>query len=120
MSGYLLEARFNWQLATRLTVAPETLGSVVIRCLPSGRLRMRIVASNASELPRARAITLTQGHSKVMFNEDGLRRRVPIERHFENSDHLIQGSARPEVLFLFPRLCHPSVSALVTFHTDVI
>src|SRR5438034_5488353 len=43
-----------------------------------------------------------------------------MEGHLENGHHVAQRSPRPEILFLFPRLGHSNIAALVTLHADVI
>jgi hypothetical protein len=56
----------------------------------------------------------------MVLQQDRLRRRVAMERHLENSDHVVQRHPRPEILFLFPGLGHANIASLVAPHADVI
>jgi hypothetical protein len=49
-----------------------------------------------------------------------LRRGSGAHRRFEDSYHIVQARARPEILLVFARLLHAYVTSLVALHADVI
>src|SRR5690242_14172832 len=76
----LLQALGCGKMAAVPLVTVQAPGPIVFRSLPSGGPRMRIMTGDAAEPAGARAVALAQRHGEVVLQQNGLRRRVAIER----------------------------------------